>query len=300
MNTPAVSAKAWEALGEIRKLDGHGIFTIDAPSVGEESRVPLLLLHGFPTSSYDFAAVLEPLRAGRRVIAMDFLGFGLSDKPDIAYTLGLQADLVTQFVAGLGIDRLALLSHDMGDSVCGELLARRAEGRWPVEITRRVLTNGSIYIDQAHLTAGQQMLLSMPDERLPDSFPADTVALVEALRCTFSSHTPAIPAPWTQDPLLEATAQIVLHDGHLILTRLIRYIEERRTNERRFTGAIESDPSPLHVVWGLDDPVAVPSMIDSLLSARPDATVSRIENAGHYPMIEAPSRFLESALSGLA
>ena len=58
--------------------------------------------------------------------------------------------------------------------------------------------------------------------------------------------------------MMATVEQIMRDDGHLLLTRLIRYIEERRQNESRFTGAIESDPSPLHVVWGMDDPIAVP------------------------------------------
>jgi pimeloyl-ACP methyl ester carboxylesterase len=93
--------------------------------------------------------------------------------------------------------------------------------------------------------------------------------------------------------------QIMRDGGHLLLTRLIRYIDERRQNESRFTGAIESDPSPLHIVWGMDDPIAVPSMVDTLLAARPDATVVRLDGVGHYPMVEAPALFLASALAGL-
>ncbi len=93
--------------------------------------------------------------------------------------------------------------------------------------------------------------------------------------------------------------QIMRDDGHLILTRLIRYIEERRRNESRFTGAIEADLSPLHIVWGMDDPIAVPSMVDTLLGARPDATVVRLEGVGHYPMVEAPALFLAAVLLGL-
>ena len=101
------------------------------------------------------------------------------------------------------------------------------------------------------------------------------------------------------DPVPPAAAQVVHDDGHRVLPRLIRYIEERRANERRFTGAIETDPSPLHIVWGLDDPIAVPSMVDTLLDARPDATATRLEGVGHYPMVEAPRRFLGGALAGL-
>jgi pimeloyl-ACP methyl ester carboxylesterase len=213
--------------------------------------------------------------------------------------MALQADVAMAFVAELGLARLALLTHDMGDTVGGELLARRAEGTWPVEITRRVVTNGSIYIDQAQLTDGQLLLLSLPDELLPEGVPIDVASLTQSLRDTFSAQTPLVPPGWPEDPVPEAAAQIVHDEGHRILPRLIRYIEERRANERRFTGAIETDPSPLHVVWGLDDPIAVPSMVDTLLAARPDATSVRLENVGHYPMVEAPARFLDAVLPGL-
>lgn len=295
----APTASGWEAAGTFHELCGARVFTLDAPPLGAERHPPLLVLHGFPTSSFDFAAVLGGLRAGRRVVLFDMLGYGLSAKPDRAYTIALQADVAAAFVAALGIDRLALLTHDMGDTVGGELLARRAEGAWPVEVTRRVVTNGSIYISQAHLTQGQQMLLGLPDAVLPPDAPLDARTLATSLRATFSPITPLVPAGWSEDPVPPAAEQVARDDGQRLLPRLIRYIEERRANERRFTGAIESDPSPLHVVWGLDDPVAVPSMVDTLLAARADATAVRLEGVGHYPMVEAPQRFLEAVLPGL-
>jgi pimeloyl-ACP methyl ester carboxylesterase len=289
----------WAALGRTRRLCGEDVFTFDAPPLGSERKPPLLVLHGFPTSSFDFAAVLDGLREERRVLLLDMLGYGLSAKPDRHYTMALQADLAAAFVAELGLDRVDLLTHDMGDTVGGELLARRADGSWPVEIGRRVVTNGSIYIAQAHLTDGQQLLLSLPDALLPREVPIDEGSLIRTLRATFSPKTPAIPDGWPEDPVPAAARQVLHLDGHRVLPRLIRYIEERRSNERRFTGAIESDPSPLHVVWGLDDPIAVPSMVDTLVAARSDATVIRLVDVGHYPMVEAPARFIEAVLQGL-
>jgi pimeloyl-ACP methyl ester carboxylesterase len=289
----------WDAIGTHRELCGERVFTIDARSIGPERHQPLLILHGFPSSSFDYAAVLDGLRAGRRVLLLDLLGYGLSAKPDRAYSIALQADVAAAFVAALGLERLALLTHDMGDTVGGELLARRADGAWPVEVTSRVLTNGSIYIDQAHLTNGQQLLLGLPDEVLPPGIPIDAASITQSLRETFSALTPVVPDGWPEDPVPEAAAQVVHDEGHLLLPRLIRYIEERRANERRFTGAIETDPSPLRVVWGMDDPVAVPSMVDTLVAARPDATAVRLEGVGHYPMVEAPQRFLDAVLPGL-
>ncbi len=293
------TSDGWEAIGTHRTLCGERVFTVDAPPIGAERHEPLLILHGFPSSSFDYAAVLDGLRAGRRVLLFDMVGYGLSAKPDRAYTMALQADVASAFVASLGMQRLALLTHDMGDTVGGELLARRAEGAWTVEVSQRVLTNGSIYIDQAHLTNGQLLLLGLPDEVLAPGSPIDAASVTQSLRETFSPRTPPVPPGWAADPVPEAAAQVVHDDGHLLLPRLIRYIEERRANERRFTGAIESDPAPLHVVWGMDDPIAVPSMVDTLLSARPDATATRLEGVGHYPMIEAPQRFLDAVLPGL-
>jgi pimeloyl-ACP methyl ester carboxylesterase len=293
------TASGWEAIGRHRDLCGHRVFTIDAPPIGAEVHEPLLVLHGFPTSSFDYAAVLDPLRQGRRVILIDGLGYGLSSKPDLHYTMALQADLVAAFVAELAVTRLALLTHDMGDTVGGELLARRAEGSWAVDITNRVVTNGSIYIEQAHLTNGQQFLLSLPDEKLPPDAPVSAATLTRSLRETFSPVAPLASDDSADDILPATVEQIMREDGHLVLPRLIRYIEERRSNEARFTGAIESDPSPLHIVWGVDDPIAVPSMVDTLRAARPDATVDLLEDVGHYPMVEAPDRFLAAVRAGL-
>jgi pimeloyl-ACP methyl ester carboxylesterase len=290
----------WEGIGTYRALCDERVFTVDAPSIGPERHEALLVLHGFPTSSFDYAAVLDGLRAGRRVLLLDMVGYGLSSKPDRHYTMALQADVAAAFVDDLGLDRLALLTHDMGDTVGGELLARRAEGTWSVEVTRRVVTNGSIYIAQAHLSDGQQLLLGLPDEVLPAGIPIDAASIARSLRETFSPGTPPVPPGWPEDPVPAAAAQVVHDDGHRMLPRLIRYIEERRANERRFTGAIETDPSPLHVVWGLDDPIAVAAMVDTLVAARPDATVTRLEGVGHYPMVEAPQRFLDAVLPGLA
>jgi pimeloyl-ACP methyl ester carboxylesterase len=84
-----------------------------------------------------------------------------------------------------------------------------------------------------------------------------------------------------------------------MLPRTIRYIEDRRAEERRFTGAIETHPSPLSVVWGADDPIAIVAMTDELLRARPDADVTILDDVGHYPMIESPARFAEAVIRGL-
>ena len=139
------------------------------------------------------------------------------------------------------------------------------------------------------------MLLDLPDARLEPGGPIDGRAVAAGVAATFSPHAAVDPGE------LDAVASLTEEDGgHLVLPRLIRYIEERRRDERRFTGAIERHPSPLAVVWGLDDPIAVAAMVDRLLAARPDAHATRLDRVGHYPMVEAPDRFAAAVADALA
>jgi pimeloyl-ACP methyl ester carboxylesterase len=283
----------WEVLGAYHQVAGHRLFVVDSGPAAVERAEPLLVIHGFPTCSFDFAHLLARLAENRRVVLIDLLGYGMSDKPDLAYTMAGQADVVAGVVAQLGLERLALLTHDMGDTVGGELLARQMEGTWPVEVTRRVVTNGSIYIAMARLTAGQQMLLSLPDEPIDQSLAPPADAIAASLVATL--------APSHADIDMNPHAELVAHEGgNRMLARTIRYIEERRANERRFTGAIERHPSPLSIVWGPEDPIAVADMAPRLKEARPDASLQWVEGAGHYPQIEAPDAFLSAVGAALS
>lgn len=281
--------EGWRTRGRLRPLCGYQIFTVDIPSHGTESHPPLLVLHGFPTSSFDFHQVVDRVAAHRRVLLFDMLGYGLSEKPDRAYTFSLQADIAVAFLEALRVDRIGLLTHDVGDTVGGELLARALEGTWAVEITDRTLANGSIYHRLARLSAGQQALLALPDHRLTNDTLVGESAVMAGVAATFSPTTVVDPAE------LAAQWEMIAHlDGQLLLPRLIRYIEERRSHERRYTGAIERHPSPLVVLWGADDPIAVPAMVEMLGRSRTDIECRLLDGVGHYPMVEAPDRFVES------
>ena len=287
----ADDVREWEARGRRLLLDGRSVWVLDVPAAVDDGLDPLLMLHGFPSCSFDWHLVLDALRSRRRVVAVDFLGFGLSDKPDVRYSMRLQADVIEAVAHDLGLSSVALLTHDMGDTVGGELLARSLEGTLGFAVTRRVLTNGSIYIDMAHLTNGQQLLLSL-DDAPTDFVVAD--GFKAGLAGTFSPQS-------TVDPdELEAQWLFSERDGgNRLLSRTIRYIEDRRAEERRFTGAIETHPSPLTVVWGADDPIAVLPMTAELQRARPDASLSVLDGVGHYPMLESPTRFAEAVTAAL-
>ena len=122
-------ADEWRARGSIHRLLDHDIFVIDGPAASvDDGDEVALVLHGFPTSSFDWRNSVDTLRARRRVVLYDMLGYGFSDKPDASYTLALQADIVEALAQSLGITRVALVTHDMATPwEVRSLLARSTE-----------------------------------------------------------------------------------------------------------------------------------------------------------------------------
>jgi pimeloyl-ACP methyl ester carboxylesterase len=290
--TAETDVKEWEARGQYLSVGDHNLWAADLPATNDRGLDPLLVLHGYPTCSYDARLILDDLRAERRVVMIDFLGFGLSDKPDMRYSIRMHADHVENIARQLGLERVAMFTHDMGDSVGGELLARSLDGTLAFDVSRRVLTNGSIYIEMAHLSTGQQLLLAADDAPIdivtPETF-------IPSIQRTFSDQSKVDPQELEAQWLLLAR-----NDGQRLLARTIRYIEDRRKEERRYTGAIEAHPSPVGVVWGADDPIAIVAMTDEFVQARPGTPVTVLDNVGHYPMIESPRRFADAVCTYLA
>ena len=94
----------------------------------DSGKPPLLLIHGFPTASYDWHKIWDWLAQKHSLIALDMLGFGFSDKPRSKYDLQVQADIHVALLDKLGITDFNIVAHDYGVSVAQELLARHNEG----------------------------------------------------------------------------------------------------------------------------------------------------------------------------
>ena len=107
----------------------------------------VLLLHGFPTWSYDYAEVATDLAVDHNVITMDFLGYGASDKPDsYQYSVAESADTVEDLVAHLNLTSVRLVVHDYGGIVGQELVDRANRGELPFTIDHLTMLNcGIVY-----------------------------------------------------------------------------------------------------------------------------------------------------------
>lgn len=272
---PIPSLDEWRADATYISFNGHRIFT---RAVG--SGPPVIVLHGFPTASYDYAR-LVPLLANRyRLLLFDFLGYGFSDKPrQHEYSLFEQAAITQAAAAHYGYDRLFMLAHDMGDSVALEVLRRETP-----RVDRLILLNGSVLLDDYRPLLLQKLLLH------PQLGPLiSRLRLIQ--RRSFGRQFGSVFAQRPPDDEIDAFWSLIRHhDGLSIYHLLIRYLNERKIHEHMWLDALKAHTAPLAVIWGLRDPVAVPSIAQAILTRRPDARYIPLETIGHYPQWEAPER----------
>ncbi len=254
----------------------------------------MTLLHGFPSSSYDWARVLPMLGGQHELLLLDFLGFGASEKPaDHDYSIHEQADLVEALWAREGIASTALVVHDFAVSVTQELLARRAEGALAVDLVAVHLLNGGLYPDVYRPQPGQLALLDV------DQGPLISAQITEelwsaGLRPTFAEGFDA------STDLADIWQGMSREDGQLIVHRLIQYMNDRTVNSERWVGALESTDVPLSFVWGMLDPISGAHMADRIRERLPDAPFTVLDDIGHWPALEAPGRVVEALLQSSA
>jgi pimeloyl-ACP methyl ester carboxylesterase len=274
------NVRAWRQRGADEEFRDRRIHRF-----AREGDGPLLVfLHGFPSSSYDWRPLLEA-ETEHAVLAPDFLGFGLSEKPrDHDYTLHWQADLVEELVRRRGESvPVFLVAHDMGTSVATELMARDLEGSLDMEVIGALLLNGSMVQDAASPTVGQRLLRSAVGPLL------SRLSSERFFRQQFGSiFSPGHPL--TDQEAEDQWALICAGGGRTLGHKTIRYMEERFRHAERWHGALREWPKSLSLAWGMLDPVATEAVLEAVLELRPEAPVTRFEDLGHYPQIEDAQR----------
>ncbi len=281
---------AWRDAGEYFDFRGHRIFYRQAGN-GR----PLLLVHGFPTASWDWIHVWEELATHYRLIAPDMLGFGWSDKPlQHNYTMIEQADLHEALLDHLGIGDFAILCHDYGVSVVQEMLARY-EARLSMGDIPRLLhgicfLNGGLFPEMHRARLVQKLLNSWIGPLL--SRLMGRGGFGRGFSAVFGPDTKPTPAE------LDLFWELVSSDhGKLISHRLIRYINERRVNRTRWVEPLQKTRVPIRLVNGNLDPVSGRHLTDYYRQMVPEPDVVDLPTIGHYPQVEDPDAVLEAALA---
>ncbi len=252
----------------------------------------MTLLHGFPSSSHDWAKVAPALAERHSLLMADFLGFGASDKPRAhAYSLHEQADLVEALWRHDGVGETVLVVHDYAVSVAQELLARKAEGKLAVDVRSVHLLNGGVYPDVHRRQPTQTALLD------PEHGPRIGELMNDELFVTGIAPTFAEDYDASRDSA-QMWRAMKRDDGQRIGHLLIRYMTDREAHERRRVCALEQTDVPLSFVWGMLDPVSGAHMAQRIAERLPAAPLLELAEVAHWPQLEAPSR-VTSALTDL-
>ncbi|XP_054255474.1 mesoderm-specific transcript homolog protein isoform X2 [Indicator indicator] len=255
---------SWRSSGAYFTYKDQNIFYRDSTGAVGSSDI-VVLLHGFPTSSYDWYKIWEGLtQRFQRVIALDFVGFGFSDKPrPHHYSIFEQASIMEGLVRHLGLhhQRINLLSHDYGDTVAQELLYRYEHNK-----------TGSILINSLCLSNG-------------GIFP--------------ETHYPRLIQKILKDGGLLSLIITRLMNFFFFSRGLLQYINQRKKHRERWVGALMSTSVPLHLIYGPLDPVNPhPEFLQLYKKVLPTSTVTVLDDhISHYPQLEDPTGFLNAYLN---
>jgi len=277
MTNARMTPGAWRRAGRTIEVRGRRIFVADS---GGDDEPTLLLLHGFPTASYDFARAWPALSERFRCVAPDLLGFGFSDKPKgHRYSIHEQADLVEAVVEALGLERFWVLAHDYGDTVAQELLARdnaREVGRW----LGCCFLNGGLF-PETHRARPIQKLLASPAGPLLSSVLGEK-AFARSFSRVFGAATKPSPVE-----LADYWSLITAGDGRHVFSSLITYMADRREHRQRWLAALADAHCPLQLINGSDDPVSGAHMVARFQELGLRADIVELPGVGHYPQVEA-------------
>lgn len=280
--------ESWRRAGSVEEVLGRDLFVHRREGEGPL----LLLLHGFPSSSYDWRELLAE-RPERAALAFDCLGYGLSEKPrDHVYALAGHADAAEELVRRAGSPPVFVVGHDMGTSVATELMARDLRGELTIDLRGALLFNGSMLLHLARPTLGQRLLRS----RLGPLF--SRLTSERGFRAQFSRVFSA-EHPLSPEEAADQWSLIAQNDGQRIGHLLVHYMAERERFTERWHGAISDWPGSLTLTWGLLDPVARVAVLEGLRELRPGVEVIEQPRLAHYPQIEDPAAIaaaLETAL----
>jgi pimeloyl-ACP methyl ester carboxylesterase len=300
--SPPIKAMKWAQKGQyvrwtstLPENEGHEALNIFTVCLGDKARPALVLVHGYPTSSYDFQDLLAELGDEFYLCLLDTPGYGFSDKPRGGYRYSLfdDAKLVDHLIKNhFGLKQWSLLTHDKGNSV-GLCLLGLYQGYAdkPYEIKNHVILNGNIYLPLANLSLGQKALLHPVSGRI--------------LQRALSGRSLAKglwDATFTGRPDLGEIAALAsifdYQDGVRIQHELIQYLNERRVHEVEWLETLKKSDIPTTLIWGELDRIAPTRVADYVwrryLSVRQvPSSYWRVPLANHYLQNDQPKVLAE-------
>ena len=260
---------------------------------GNPNNPQLLIIHGFPNSSFDFHALIPLLESNYYIAALDFPGSGFSDKPlnGFSYMLAENAEIVDYFVREVvEFDNFAMFTHDRGVSIGLAFLGNYIDDPDPrYNLNYHFLSNSGMFLPLANLTDFQTIILD----------PVRGPQMIEARS--------AQPRLMEGDPVAVAYSDIfAFNDGNRSLLHVGKYLLERAENEFDWLDNLPRSPVPVAYLWGITDivnPIRIPNYIwlTYLNDRDVESSMWILPTAGHYPQRDNPvevEKIIRTALNG--
>jgi pimeloyl-ACP methyl ester carboxylesterase len=246
------------------------------------------LIHGFPSSSWDWQGVEQLLKPNNTVIALDLLGYGESEKPwPHRYSVDEHADVIVAVWQALGVDSTVLVGHDVGSSVAQELLARYVDGTLGVRLESAVFLNGALFTDH-YQPARVTKLLANPILGRLVAGAMNESRLGESMSALFSDQ--GRPAP---DHFVQQWANLTKNQGQRVIPGLTHYLADKRQHQDRWKGATINTDLPVGVVWGALDTALPEVLYNDAVRYLPKAHARLLKQVGHFPQVERPDVVVE-------
>ena len=260
---------------------------------GDESNPKLVLIHGFPNSSFDYYKMIPFLEDDYHIAALDFPGSGFSDKPldGYNYMLAENGEIVDYFVREVvEFDDFALFTHDRGVSIGLAFIGNYIDNPNPgYTVNYHFLSNSGMFLPLANLVPFQLALLD-----------ADAGEQMIAARSAQPRRTEGEPESLAYSDIF------AFKDGNISLLYVGRYLLERQANEVRWLENLPRSPVPVAYLWGIADnvnPVRIAHHVwDTYLNDREvESSFWVLPAAGHYPQRDNPeevAKVVRLALTG--
>ncbi len=217
---------------------------------------PIVLLHGGPGDALSWADYVPDLAAHGRVYAIDLLGFGSSDKPDVDYRATVQAQVVHDFLDSQNIRQVDLVGVSMGGQI-----ALHVARQWPDRVRRLVVAD----------SAG---IIFSPDAPQPP-FPQDE----QEFRRLMTPKPSSLPSFVVRDILRSIRASA----NQFVLQRALR---NRNNGVDFLDGQVQTVSMPVLILWGEQDILTPLSWGKALHQQIPQSTFVILQGCGHIALYD--------------
>lgn len=256
-------------------VNGHNLHYID-----EGDGETLLFVHGTPSWSFDFRNVIKNLKSGYRCIAIDHIGFGLSDKPEqYDYSTQNHSKTLETFVLEKQVDNFTLVVHDFGGPIGLHVAIQHPEKVKKIVILNSWLwssKNDPDFIKMTRILKSPMLpflyryLNFSPKFILPKSFGEKKLPkhLLNQYTRPFANKT--------------------LRNGALAFARSL--LNDQDWFEERWQKRQAISKKPTQFIWGMKDPIIKPHYLEKFQSGFPNSTTMKLETSGHVPQEEEPEK----------